>query len=87
MLEIEFYAAGIRQTENIMHLGHEFEAVRGLRYKVDTNHDIVYIEMDEPVMTLQELEAVFRRIGLTPRVVGPVPADLRPKAKTQLLRF
>lgn len=86
MIEIEFYAAGIRKTENIMNLGHEFEAVHGLRYKVDTNHDIVYIEMDEPVMTLNELRGVFTRMGLEPRVVGPVPPDLRPKAKTQRLK-
>ncbi len=86
MIEIEFYAAGIRETEKIMNLGHEFEAVQGLRYKVDSNHDIVYIEMDEPVINLKELQNVFTRIGVEPRVVGQVPPELQPKSKTQPLK-
>ncbi len=86
MLELEIYAAGVRQTDNIMSLGHEFEMVEGFRYKVDSNHDIVYFEMDSPVMSLAQIVAVFQRIGLEPRVIGTAPAELRPKAKTQLIK-
>jgi len=36
-------------------------------------------------MTLQEIQMVFRRIGLTPRIVGNIPPELQPKSKTQKL--
>ena len=86
MLELEVYAAGVRDLNKILELDHELEAVAGLRYKVDSNHDIVYLEFnDDPAVTIQELRAIFRRIGLTARVVGSVPGELNPKSKTQPL--
>jgi hypothetical protein len=87
MIEVEIYAAGVRQLEKILELDHEFEAVAGLRYKVDSNHDIVYLDFEEPTMTIQEIRAVFRKLGLEPRIVGGVPAELNPKSKTQPLRI
>ena len=87
MVELEVYAAGVRDLSKILELDHQLEAVPGLRYKVDSNHDIVYMEFDEdPSMTIQELRAIFRRIGLEARVVGSIPPELNPKAKTQPLR-
>ena len=86
MIEIEVYAAGVRNVEKILELDHEFEAVPGLRYKVDSNHDIVYLDFDEPALTIQEIRAIFRKLGLEPRVVGAVPPELNPKSKTQPLR-
>ena len=86
MIEVEIYAAGVRQLEKILELDHEFEAVAGLRYKIDSNHDIVYLDFEEPTMTIQEIRAVFRRLGLEPRIVGGVPPELNPKSKTQPLR-
>ena len=86
MIELEVYAAGVRNLEKILELDHELEAVPGLRYKVDRNHDIVYIEFDEPTLTIQEVRAIFRKLGLEPRIVGSVPPDLNPKSKTQPLR-
>lgn len=86
MIEIEVYAAGVRNVEKILELDHEFEAVPGLRYKVDSNHDIVYLDFDEPTLTIQEIRAIFRKLGLDPRVVGAVPPELNPKSKTQPLR-
>jgi hypothetical protein len=86
MIEIEVYAAGVRNVDKILELDHELEAVAGLRYKVDSNHDIVYLDFDEPTLTIQEIRAVFRKLGLEPRVVGAVPAELNPKSKTQPLR-
>ena len=87
MIELEVYAAGIRNLEKILELDHEFEAVPGLRYKVDSNHDIVYLDFEEPTMTIQEVRSVFRKIGLEPRIVGSVPSELNPKAKTQPIRI
>ena len=87
MIELEVYAAGIRNLEKILELDHEFEAVPGLRYKVDSNHDIVYLDFEEPTMTIQEIRSVFRKLGLEPRIVGTVPNELNPKAKTQPIRI
>src|SRR6476619_6635089 len=66
MIDLEVYAAGVRNLEKILELDHEFEAVPGLRYKVDSNHDIVYLDFDEPTLTIQEVRAIFRKLGLEP---------------------
>ena len=85
MLELEVYAAGVRDLNKILELDHELEAVPGLRYKVDSNHDLVYLELDEPTVTFRDIRAMFCKLGLEPRFVGNIPAELRPKAKTQPL--
>ena len=87
MIELEVYAAGIRDLDKIMQLDHQFETVSGLRYKVDSNHDLVYLEFDEPAsLTSAAIRDTFSRIGLKARFVGAVSAELRPKNKTQRLR-
>lgn len=86
MIELEVYAAGVRNLEKILELDHEFEAVPGLRYKVDSNHDLVYLEFDEPTYTIQEIRTIFRKLGLEARVVGSIPPELNPKSKTQPIR-
>ncbi len=86
MIELEVYAAGVRSLEKILELDHELEAVPGLRYKVDSNHDIVYLEFDEPTVTIQEIRGIFRKLGLEAKIVGAVPPELNPKSKTQQLR-
>ena len=85
MLELEVYAAGVRDLNKILELDHELEAVPGLRYKVDRNHDLVYLELEEPTVTFREIRSMFRKLGLDPRFVGAIPAELRPKTKTQPL--
>ena len=85
MIELEVYAAGVRDLNKILELDHELEAVPGLRYKVDSNHDIVYLELDEPIITFREIRAVFVKRGLEPRFVGAIPPELRPRTKTQPL--
>ncbi len=86
MIEVEVYATGIRQLEKTLELDREFEAVPGLRYKVDSNHDIVYLDFEEPTLSIQQIRAIFRKIGLEPRVVGAIPAELNPKSKTQRIQ-
>ena len=83
MIELEVYAAGLRNIDKILELDRQFEPISGLRYKVDRNHDLVYLEMEEAGITLRELRAMFRKIGLEPRFVGSVPDELRAKSKTQ----
>ena len=85
MLELEVYAAGVRDLNKILELDHELEAVAGLRYKVDRNHDLVYLELEEPTVTFREIRTIFRKLGLDPRFVGTIPSELRPKTKTQPL--
>jgi hypothetical protein len=85
MIELEVYAAGVRDLNKILELDHQLEAVAGLRYKVDSNHDLVYLELEEPTITLREIRAIFRKLDLEPRFVGAVPSELRSKTKTQPL--
>jgi hypothetical protein len=85
VLELEVYAAGVRELNKILELDIELEAIAGLHYKVDRNHDIVYMELEGPTVTFRELRSIFRKLGLDPKFVGAIPAELRPKTKTQLL--
>jgi hypothetical protein len=85
MIELEVYAAGLRDLNKILELDHQLEAIPGLRYKVDSNHDIVYLDLDEPTITFREIRAIFKKLGLDPRFIGAVPPELRPKTKTQPL--
>jgi len=87
MVELEIYAAGVRNSDKILELGRELEAFPGLRYKVDSNHDIVYLEADTPVFTLQDIRSAFMRLGLAPKIVGTIPPELQAdKKKTQPLK-
>src|SRR5439155_23115407 len=72
MIELEVYAAGLRNIDKILELDHLLETIPGLRYKVDRSHDLVYLEMEETAITLRELRAMFRKIGLEPRFIGAV---------------
>lgn len=85
MLELEVYAAGVRDLNKILELDHELEPLTGLRYKVDSNHDVVYLGLDEPTVTFREIRAIFRKLGLDPLFIGSIPTELRPRNKTQLL--
>ena len=85
MLELEVYAAGVRELNKILELDIELGAIMGLRYKVDRNHDIVYMELEEPIVTFREIRSIFRNLELEPKFVGAIPAEMRPKTKTQLL--
>lgn len=84
MIELEIYAAGVRDLKIILELDHVLETIPGLRYKIDRNHDIVYFEADQPQFNVQQVLAAFVQLGLNPRVVGGVPEELA-KKKTQRL--
>ena len=85
VLELEVYAAGVRDLNKILELDIELEGIPGLYYKVDRNHDIVYMELEGPTVTFREIRSIFRKLGLDPKFVGAIPAELRPKTKTQPL--
>jgi len=84
MIELEVYAAGIRNLEKILELDHELEAIPGLYYKVDSNHDIVYLEFEsKPTVNIAEIKAIFTKLGLKPKLVGTIPPEMNIKTKTQ----
>jgi hypothetical protein len=85
VLELEVYAAGVRDLSKILELDIELGTIPGLHYKVDRNHDIIYMELEGPTVTFREIRSIFRKLGLDPKFVGAIPAELRPKTKTQLL--
>ena len=61
MIELEVYAAGVRNPEKMMALTLELDVISGLRYKVDTNHDIIYMEFRGQVPTLSALKSLFSK--------------------------
>jgi len=85
MLELEVYAAGLRDLDKILELDHQLSSIPGLRYKVDRNHNLVYLELDQPMITFRGIRAIFRKLSLDRRFIGAIPAELRPKTKTQPL--
>lgn len=84
-MELEVYAAGVRDLNKILELDIELEGIPGLYYKVDRNHDVVYMQLEWPSVTFREIRSTFRKLGLEPKFVGAIPAELRPKTKTQPL--
>jgi hypothetical protein len=85
MIELEVYAAALRDLNKILELDHQLATIPSLRYEVDRNHDLVYLELDEPTVTFREVRAIFRKLELDPRFVGGIPPELRPRTKTQPL--
>lgn len=83
MIELEIYAAGVRQPEKMMGLALELDVISGLRYKVDTNHDIIYMEFGDACPSRSDLESVFRKLGLEAKFVGQLPPEVNSKRKTQ----
>lgn len=83
MIDIEVYAAGVRHPDKMMALALELDVITGLRYKVDTNHDIVYMEFGGQPPTLSGLQSLFRKTGLEAKFVGQLPPEVDTKKKTQ----
>jgi hypothetical protein len=87
MIEFAFYAQGLREGDNVLKLGHGLEVFVGVHYHVDLDHDIVYFDMEKPVVTIAQLEQVFTSIGLEPRAVGNVPEALTPRSGSGTMRL
>ena len=51
--------------------------IAGMRYKVDTNHDIVYLEFDEPTLSIREILAIFPNLSLKRLSIGAIPTELQ----------
>jgi hypothetical protein len=85
MIELEVYARGLRDLKKILELDLQLEAIVGLHYKIDTNHDLVYFEFDRATLSLREIRAIFLKLGLEPLFIGAIPPELRPRTKTEPL--
>jgi hypothetical protein len=85
MFEVEIYARGLRETGNVLELDRQLVEVAGLRYKVDTNHDVIYLEFDEPTLSIREIRAIFVKLGLEPLIIGAIPPELQSRIKTERL--
>lgn len=83
MIELEVYSAGVRHPDKMMGLTLELDVMPGLRYKVDTNHDIIYMEFSEASPSQHDLESLFKKIGLEAKFVGQLPPEVSSKRKTQ----
>ena len=85
MIELEVYARGLREMDKILELDRQLVEIAGLRYKVDTTHDIVYLEFDEPTLSVREIRAIFPKLGLEPLFIGAIPPELQSQTKTKRL--
>jgi len=85
MLEVEIYARGLREMENVLELDRQLVEIVGLRYKMDANHDIVYLEFDKPTLSIREIRTIFLNLGLEPLFIGAIPTELQSRTKTERL--
>ena len=85
MIELEVYAAGVRDLNEILELDRQLEEVRGPRSKVDGNREVVCPELDERTVTVRETPGIFPSLGLEPRFADAMPPELRPSSRTRLL--
>lgn len=87
MIELEVYARGLRADSLLLQLQSQMDVIPHVRYKIDSHHEIVYFEIDDPkAVTLRQLDNVFTNIGLTPRFVGQLPEELAEEGGTQRLQ-
>jgi hypothetical protein len=64
----------------------ELGAIPGLRYKVDTLHDIIFLESDDANLSLEEIRSIFNKLDLRARFVGQTHTVARSQSATQLIR-
>lgn len=86
MTEFEIYAAGVRAPDKLMGLDLELGAIPGLRYKVDTLHDIIFLETGDPGPSLEEIGSIFNKLDLRARFVGQTHSLGRTLSATQRIR-
>lgn len=81
MVELEIYAAGVRNPDKVLGLALELDTEPGLVYKVDANHDIVYMQFSQEPPALSKILSIFRKLELEARVVGLVPPEISSSSK------
>ena len=69
-----------------MGLDLELGAIPGLRYKVDTLHDLIFLESDDPALSLEEIGSIFNKLDLQARFVGQTHSIAKSATATQVIR-
>ena len=85
MIELEVYAAGVRDMSKMLEPDYQLEAIHGLRGKVNRNHDLVYMELGGPTRSARKIPSMLSKFGLASRFIGAIPLELRAKPETQLV--
>jgi hypothetical protein len=83
----QVYAAGLRDLNKVLELDYHLEAIARLRYRVDGNHDPVYLELDNATLNGREIRAIFLRLGLNPWFIGAIPRNFGRNRKRSRLAF
>ncbi len=86
MIELEVYAAGLRAPDKLMGLDLELGAIPGLRYKVDTLHDVMFLEADGPGISIEGIRSIFNKLDLKARFVGQTHSVALSQSATQVIR-
>lgn len=86
MVEIEIYAAGLRAPDKLMGLDLELGSLPGVHYKVDTLHDIVFIESEDASLSLAEITGIFKKLDLQARFIGQTHTLASSPSATQVIR-
>lgn len=85
MVELQIYAAGMRAPDKLMGLDLELGTIPGLRYKVDTLHDMIFLESDDPSLSLEGIRSIFNKLDLQARFVGQTHSVAPSQSATQLI--
>ena len=85
MVEIEVYARGLRAPDKLLGIDLELGAIPGLRYKVDTLHEINFLESDDPAISLEEIGGIFRKLDLNALFVGQTHSVAHSLSATQVI--
>lgn len=86
MIELQVYASGLRAPDKLMGLDLELGAIPGLRYKVDTLHDLMFLESDDSALSLEEIRSIFNKLDLRARFVGQTHTVAQSASATQIIR-
>lgn len=84
-MEIEVYARGLRAPDKLMGLDLELGAIPGLHYKVDTLHDVLFLESSDENLSLEQLRSIFTKLGLAVKFVGQSHSVMPSQSATQVI--
>ena len=86
MIELQVYAAGLRAPDKLMGLDLELGAIPGLHYKVDTLHDVIFLEAEGPGISIEGIRSIFNKLDLKARFVGQTHTAALSQSATQVIR-
>ncbi len=85
MMEMEIYARGLRAPDKLMGLDFELGAIPGLHYKVDTLHDVIFLESSDEKLSLEQVRSIFHKLDLEVKFVGQTHSVIPSQSATQVI--